>query len=537
MAFDRDVSRRQFLEFMGHGTLAVAGTSLMGSLLGACASAPSRSASGALAGIQPSTADDLILAKGLSYSILSKRGDSINSTERFGDCNDFLSFTPLDPKNPNDGLLWVNHESLLPVFVTGERISKGKPRKREDVMREQFEVGGSILRVKRGSDGRWKAVMNDPRNKRISARTSIPFAWDRPIAGSNRAMGTLGNCGGGTTPWGTILTCEEQHLEFYGDRDYRDGKPAGRMSDSCLFGWETVFDYPPEHYGWTVEVDPRSGIARKLVALGRFGKEGATVAQAKDGRCVVYSGDDEMDRCLYKFIASAPGSLEKGTLYCANIEQGRWIPLSLEETPRLRNYFADQTDLLTRARLAALLAGGTQLDRPEDIEIDPKSGAVFISLTNHSGKANYFGSIMKLVEKGNDPLSLEFEASIYKTGGPETGFACPDNLAFDRNGDLWFTSDISSSSLGKPPYERFGNNGLFLVPMSGPGAGKVVQIASAPIEAELTGPTFSPDGKTLFLSVQHPGEDTKNAATPTSHWPMGAKEPPRSCVVAVEGLA
>lgn len=534
---DQNLSRRRFLEFLCQGAVAAAGTSAVGSLLSACVAAPARPGGGVLKGIAPSSEDALLLAEGLGYSILFKRGDPINVNERFGDCNDFTAFVPLDPAQHSDGLLWVNHEFFMPVFVSGGPIPRNSKRNRDDVLREQLEVGGSIVRIRRGRDGRWEPVRDDSRNRRITAQTRIPFAWDHPIAGAREAVGTLGNCAGGTTPWGTILTCEEQHLEFYGERDYVDGVPGGRAKDTCIYGWETVFDYPPEHYGWTVEVDPRTGQAKKLVALGRFGKEGATVARGKDGRCVVYSGDDEMDRCLYKFIADSPGTLERGTLYCADIAQGRWIPLSLEANPRLKPYFKDQTDLLTRARLAALLAGGTQLDRPEDIEIDPASGAVFVSLTNHAGKGNHFGSILRIQEKEGDPLSLEFESSTFKSGGPETGFACPDNLAFDRKGNLWFTSDISSSSLGKAQYAAFMNNGLFVVPLTGRGAGKVTQVASAPVHAELTGISFSPDGKTLFLSVQHPGEETKDQSVPTSRWPLGGIEIPRSAVVAIEGPA
>ncbi len=495
-----------------------------------------KSATNRLKGISPSGADDLLLAPGLSYSILLKRGDMLNEHEHFGDCADFTAFFPLEKNNPNDGLLWVNHEYFLPLFVTGKSVVKGAKRNKEEVYKEQLEVGGSIVRVRRGADGNWKPVIGDAYNRRITARTVIPFAWHEPIAGSTSAIGMLGNCAGGVTPWGNVLSCEEGYIEYYGDRDYAlGGMPLGRADHTCIFGWETVCDYAPEHYGWTVEINPRTGEAKKLVALGRFGKESATVVQARDGRCVVYSGDDDIDRCLYKFIASRPGSLEVGTLHVANVETGKWIPLTRDSHPMLKKVFKDETDLLVRARLAGLLAGGSQLDRPEDIEVDPVTGAVYVTLTNNRNKGNDYGSIMKIEEAGNDPTALEFKASTFLTGGPATGFACPDNLAFDKNGNLWFTCDISASSLGAGPYAAFGNNGLFYVAMKGPEAGKAVQMASAPVHAELTGPSFSADGRTLFISVQHPGEESKSKDAPTSHWPDGKGTTPVSAVVAIQG--
>jgi len=141
------------------------------------------------------------------------------------------------------------------------------------------------------------------------------------------------------------------------------------------------------------------------------------------------------------------------------------------------------------------------------------------------------------MENDNDPLALRFDYDIFMAGGPETGFACPDNLAFDPAGNLWMTSDISGSRIGAGEYESFGNNGLFFIPMQGEQAGQVVQVASAPVDAELTGPSFSPDGKTLFLSVQHPGERSSAQRGLTSHWPDGGDTIPRPSVVTITGPA
>jgi secreted PhoX family phosphatase len=175
------------------------------------------------------------------------------------------------------------------------------------------------------------------------------------------------------------------------------------------------------------------------------------------------------------------------------------------------------------------------LDRPEDIEIDPLTGHVLVSLTNNFPKGNYHGSILKIREKENDHFSLEFEHETFLAGGEETGFTCPDNMAFDPKGNLWLTSDIPGSLIGSNKFGSFGNNGLYYVPSKGSDAGKVIQMASAPVDAELTGPTFTPDGKTLFLSIQHPGERTTDVNDCTSNWPDGGKAIPKPSVVAIQG--
>jgi secreted PhoX family phosphatase len=180
------------------------------------------------------------------------------------------------------------------------------------------------------------------------------------------------------------------------------------------------------------------------------------------------------------------------------------------------------------------MVGATPLNRPEDIEIDPKTGNIFISLTNNFAVGDYMGKILKIVEKNGDPLSLDFEASTFLMGGKNTGFASPDNLAFDNSGNLWMVTDITGSLIGKDPFTPFGNNGLFKIPLSGPNAGSAIQMGSAPNEAELTGPSFSPDYKTLFLSVQHPGEKSKSLQQLTSHWPQGGDSIPSSAVVAID---
>lgn len=479
--------------------------------------------------IRPTRADALTLAKGFEYSVLIEHGQTLNAAgARFGFNNDYIEWTQIP--GSEDLVIWVNHEYVVPMLLHGKGWSEKLTK--AEVDKDRKEVGGSLIRV-RQTDGKWQIVANDPLNRRIDGTTAIPLIADTPIKGQRSAIGTLGNCAGGKTPWGAILTCEENFENFYPERDSQ----GRRQVTDHPHWWHEYYDEPAEHFGWVVEVNPFTGAAKKLTSLGRFAHECATVRVTRDGRCVVYSGDDKKLGCLYKFVADVPGTLESGTLHVADIRRGRWLSLDRGSNEKLAKAFKNQTDVLVRAREAALMVGGTQLDRPEDIEVDPHSGAVLISLTNNSDRGNYHGAIMRLLEKGDDPAALEFTASEFLAGGGSSGLSCPDNLTFDRRGNLWVTNDVSGKDQLKGAYRNFGHNGLYYVPMSGPDAGKVFQVASAPRHAELTGPKFSPDGRTLFLSVQHPGEYSKNAGSWSSHWPHGGDSKPVPAVVTIQGPA
>jgi len=489
-----------------------------------------------LEGLTASDQDDLLLAKGLDYHTLLKWNDKISDQDTFGFNCDFTCFIPLDQDHPNDGLLWVNHEYVHPLFVSGyDPNNLESSRTVEQVDKEMYHVGGSIVRI-RHENGKWQMVQNDPANRRITAKTPIQVNWDTPIKGKTTVIGSLANCSGGITPWNTFVTCEENYDGFYGETEYDENNTATHRP-SKYYGWEKFYDHPPEHYGWVVEVDPKDGTAQKHIALGRFSHECCTLYQLKDGRVVAYTGDDKNDEHLYKFVSSQPNSLKEGTLYVADTINGKWLALDWESQAVLKNRFKDQTEVLIRAREASKLLGATDLNRPEDIEIDPVTGHVLVSLTNNKGKGDYHGSILKIEETDGAFDALEFKASTYLAGGEENGFSCPDNLAFDQSGNLWMTSDMSGSAMNQPdgPYMPFKNNSLFVIPRYGKEAGKVIRVASAPRDAELTGPWFSPDGKTLFLSVQHPGEQTKDLNNPTSRWPFDADNIPKPSVVAITG--
>mgnify|MGYP001150220213 FL=1 len=541
-------SRKEFISFLGKATL---GAMVAPPFLAGCGNTSTPASTEKvsnesleklkqliLEGLPASDKDDLQLAKGLDYHTVIKWGDKISDKDTFGFNNDFTCFIPLDDKNPKDGLLWVNHEYINPLFVSDfNHRDYEKPeehRTKEQVDKEMYNVGGSIVRVKE-ENGKWQVVQNDPLNRRITAQTPIKLNWDTPIKDKTTVMGTNSNCSGGITPWKTFITCEENYDSCFGETKYdENNNPTHRPS---WYGWEKFYNYPPEHYGWVVEINPKDGSAQKHIALGRFAHECCTLYELKDKRVVAYTGDDKNNEHLYKFVSSKPGSLKEGTLYVANTEKGKWLALDWETQPVLKKKFKDQTEVLIRAREAAKLLGATELNRPEDIEIDPITGHILVALTNNKKKKDYHGSILKIEETNGAFDALTFKATTYLAGGEENGFSCPDNLAFDMAGNLWMTSDMSGSSMNRKdkPYMPFKNNSLFVIPRHGKEAGKVIRVASAPTDAELTGPWFSPDGKTLFLSVQHPGEQTKDLKNPTSKWPFDKDNIPKPAVVAIKG--
>lgn len=544
-----EYNRRKFINFLGKASI---GTVIVPPFLLGCGNmaAPTKKNMevnikalerlGALAieGLAPSNKDDLLLANGLAYHVIVRWGDEIGPKDSFGFNNDFTCFIPFNDDDPTDGLLWVNHEYVNSMFVSGfdatQYTNPDAHRTREQVDKEMYNVGGSIVRIKQTS-GKWEVVKNDPQNRRITAKTPMTLNWDDPIKGASTVIGTHSNCSGGITPWKTFLTCEENYDTFFGETEYDDNdQPLHRPS---IYGWEKFYPYPPEHYGWVVEVDPKDGSAQKHIAIGRYAHECCTLYELEDKRVVAYSGDDHNNEHLYKFVSSKPGSLKEGTLYVADTVHGKWLSLDWESQPKLKERFKNQTEVLVRTREAAKILGATELNRPEDIEIDPVTGNVLVSLTNNYGKNDFHGSILKIAETDGKYDALTFRASTYMAGGEENGFSCPDNLAFDMAGNLWFTSDMSGSKMNKEdgPYMPFKNNSLFVVPRYGKEQGTVIRLISAPNDAELTGPWFSPDGKTLFLSVQHPGEQTTDLANPTSTWPFDGDNLPKPSVVAITG--
>jgi uncharacterized protein len=513
-----------------------------------------------VAAVRPTTADRLVLPRGFRADLIAPWGSEIGSGLTAGFNHDWIGYYPIDllergtdldaphlgylPRRASsrDGILVINHEYTNPLFVGGDTGSG--PKTPQQIAAEQAAVGASVLRVRRDRRGVWAVDASDATYaRRLDATT--PCVLTGPAAaidGGPGAVGTLANCSGGATPWGSALSCEENF------QTYPQPAPAGDGWDPAVYG--------RRHYGWVVEVDPFSPGTppRKHTAMGRFRHENVAIAVGPDRTVVAYMGDDLADSCVYKFVADRRlgpatdrdanlGILESGRLYVADFGNAAWVLLDYATQARLRDartpagapVFTSQADVLADARAAALLVGGTPVDRPEDIEINPVDGAVFVALTNNTGHGNFHGQIVRIAEDGGDPSATSFDWSIFAVGGPQSGFSSPDNLVFDATGNLWMVTDISSSRVGKGIYSFQGNNGLFLLPTRGRDAGTAYQFASGPVDCELTGPAWTPDGGTLFLSVQHPGELSTSAAEPTSRWPNGGDDVPRPSSVAITG--
>jgi secreted PhoX family phosphatase len=456
--------------------------------------------------INASREDQLILAPGFSYDILRSWKDPINSSELFGTNNDYLAFFEL---NKNQALLWVNHEGIDTQYI-------------KDHQEQRKSVGGSVIAIEKQKQ-KWQFSHNPELQEKYNCRydANTPVTYSGPasqILGDY--FGTLANCSGGITPWNTVLSCEENYNHF-----------------TKYYKWKNFKD---EYYGWVVEIDPfnKNCLPVKHTALGRFMHENAATVLAKDKRLVVYMGDDTNDEHIYKYVSknsyqegqeNPSKLLEEGDLYVAQLDsankRGKWKILNLSD-PKLAKKFSSQGELLIETRKAAKIIGATKMNRPEDIEVSPYDNSIFIAQTHNPNQNDKHGSILKIVEDQNDFTSPEFSYSYFLEGGEEAGLTSPDNLAFDNRGNLWVCSDVYGPDLWQADYKFAGNNSLFCIPLRGKEAGKVKRFASAPNGAEITGPCFSKDFKTLFLSIQHPGEFPSK-----STWPTNSE--PRSCVVAI----
>ncbi|MCD0161750.1 PhoX family phosphatase [Deinococcus sp. 6YEL10] len=484
-------------------------------------------------------ADALTLPAGYRYQVLAPWGEKFtNDGREIGFNHDYVGYFPIDMleggQSSTDALLTINHEYANALFVGGNT----KERTPAQVKAEMEAVGVSVVRVrKEGSE--WK-VVPDARNRRIDALTDIeltgPVRGTAPVKGATMVKGSVGNCSGGQTPWGTLLTCEE-NVDGY----------AKAWAGS---GYEAM------HQGWVTEIDPfdPAWTPKKRTGMGRFRHENVAITVAADGRVVGYMGDDMQDACVYKFVSRGrynPADraanlklLEDGDLYVANFGNGSWVLLDYDRNPKLKDakgadgkaLFGNQADVLADARASALAVGGTPVDRPEDIEIHPRTGEVYVALTNNSKHGNYFGQIIKFREAKDDWTATTFLWEVFAVGGPQSGFASPDNLVFDPYGNLWMVTD--NSDLSSNPIKEFhGNNAMFFFATEGPDAGKAQRFAIGPVDAEMTGPVWSPDGKTLFLAIQHPGEDSESLDKLRSNFAAKAgTNVPRPTLVAIEGF-
>lgn len=404
--------------------------------------------------------------------------------------------------------------------------------------------------------------------------------------------GTLNNCSNGYTPWGTYLTCEENWAGYFASRDTELPRHLDRygIRATSRYGWETVqgdefqrfdattsgsdasSDYrnEPNTFGWIVEIDPfdPDSTPVKHTSLGRFGHEGLVFAPVKAGWPVVcYSGDDSQNEYIYKYISrdkyrplrSDNRLLDDGTLYVARFNpdgSGDWLALEIDD-PDFQQacltagvQFRDKGEVLINTRLAADIVGATKMDRPEWGAVHPDTGEVYFTLTNNSSRTeadaanprspNPYGHIIRWREQGRNNIGSQFRWDLYLLAGPQTDsrdpkgrplnddniIASPDGLWFDDEGRLWIQTDMSGGQLSDGP---FGNNQMVV---SDPQTGETKRFLVGPKGAEVTGITATPDFRTLFVNIQHPGEGSTSTDY-TSTWPDGPGRRPRSATVII----
>ncbi|NYE38573.1 hypothetical protein F4692_003723 [Nocardioides cavernae] len=541
------------------------------------------------------TVDDVTVPVGYRWDPILRWGDPIlrgapafdgarqtpeAQAGQFGYNNDYLDIIETS-RNGTRALLVCNHE------YTNEGIMFPPGTDPATVIRTAWAAHGmSVVELRRRRRGeRWTYVPGAPLNRRITLDT--PFAVDGPAAGSDllktaadatgrTVRGTMNNCAGGTTPWGTVLSGEENFNQYFRatGTDPRESR-YGLSPTQDSRNWRSVdprwdattadFRNEPNRFGWIVEVDPTDPTSTpvKHTAMGRFKHEGANVIVNRDGRVVAYMGDDERFDYLYRFVSRdrmQPGNsprarrhnltlLSEGDLSVARFTgdgledgvsdgTGEWIPLTRGGRSMVPGFTVEE--VLVYTRLAADVVQPTKMDRPEDVEPSLRSGRVYVACTNNTDRgkvgkegptepnpraANKDGHVVELVPGHGDHTTDAFtwnlflicgdaaSAGTYFGGwtGPVSPISCPDNVAFDSEGNLWVSTD------GQPSAIRV-SDGLFKVPVEGPERGRVQQFLAVPSGAETCGPVIHDRDGSVFVAVQHPGEDGSWAA-PQSRFP------------------
>jgi secreted PhoX family phosphatase len=418
---------------------------------------------------------DKVFADSPDFDPMNQTAES--QSKQFGYNNDYVGFIPLDGADDH-GLLVVNHEYtnaelMFPNWATIGKDGEGKDKvmigefTKDIVDIEMAAHGGTVIEIRK-QDGKWMPVLDGKMNRRLHVGTEM--ALTGPAAGHDRlktnadtsgtkVFGTLNNCAGGVTPWGTWLMAEENfHGYFIGElpeghpeaENYkRYGAPAG------WYNWGTHHDRfdvskepnEPNRFGWVVEVDPTdpNSVPKKRTALGRMKHEGAESVVNKDGRVVFYCGDDERFDYVYKFVTAAAYNpddraanadlLDDGTLYVARFNADGtldWMPLVHGEGPlNADNGFMSQADVVIEARRAGDLLGATKMDRPEDVQPNAMTGKVYCMLTNNTRRKegdenaanpranNAFGHIIEITETDGDFASTRSTWEILlKCGDP-----------------------------------------------------------------------------------------------------------------------
>lgn len=512
----------------------------------------------------------------------ASRGTAASQATSMGDNTDGMALFEHNGKF----IMAQNNEYTNRSIIYGNRETK-LPENADDVNKGIAAHGISVFEMA-VVDGKWAMVKDSPFNRRITADS--PMDITGPAAGHDllktdadptgtKSLGTWNNCGNGRTPWNTYLTCEENFNGYFSSSDKEFEIPAelkryGVKHDDWGYAWGTVherFDISkninePNRAGYIVEIDPMdpNSTPKKRTALGRFKHENAELVVNGDNSVVVYMGDDERGEFIYKFVADAkydPNGdnsdlLETGSLFVAKFNDdgtGEWRALTPETTG-----MKDQAEISIYSRQAGSAVGATTMDRPEWVAANPNKAEVYCCLTNNKNRgikpnaggdetpvggpnpreANNYGQIVRWMPEGGDHTNTAFSWDLYVIAGNPTVhddiyggsdnvtadnmFNSPDGLAFDSNGMLWIQTDGNYSN--KEEFAGMGNNQMLV---GDPETGEIKRFMVGPKECEITGITWSPDGTTVFVGIQHPGEKGE------SHWPDGGETVPRSAIIAV----
>jgi uncharacterized protein len=544
----------------------------------------------------------------------------------FGQHNDGMHFFPFPATGAggvsNDrGLLCVNHEYVDPGLSVNSASYSTHPLTAEEVAGQIASHGVSVVELRR-IGGEMKVQRPSALARRITGKT--PMRISGPAAGNallktaadptgTMVLGTLNNCAHGFTPWGTYLTCEENFNGYFGTASANlTATPLTALERrygiaAAGFGYrwhekDARFDFranpnEPNRFGWVVEIDPwnPNSMPVKRTALGRFKHESAGHVVGADNKVAVYLGDDERNDYMYKFVcagkfnptnrAANRNLLDSGVLYVAKFNadgSGTWLPLVWGQGGlTAENGFADQGEVLIKARQAADRLGATMMDRPEWVAVHPTTREVYLTLTNNNRRGsnppssnnadgsttaggarppldasnprpdNRYGHILRWNETGGDVGATTFAWDIFVECGdrldPDANhkgniigddLGAPDGLWFDKDGRLWIQTDQQGDGLGD--WANIGGN---VMACADPATRKITRFLTSPSNCEVTGVVTTPNGKTMFVGIQHPGEDwAPGAFTAKSTWPdSGANGPttqaavvkPRSAVVVI----
>ncbi len=603
-------TRRTLLQVGAGG----AASALLAPLLAGCAQQAHAVPRIGFKGIPANLTDRLVVPEGYVASALAQWGEPIgvpgnmpafkidasnsaaDQAVQMGMHHDGLHFYALP--GTQRGLLVMNHEYVDDGLLHSDGL---KTWTAEKVKKSQAAHGISVIEVMQKGQ-RWEMVRPSPLARRITANT--PFAVQGPAAGhammrtaadpaGRTVLGTINNCASGKTPWGTYLSGEENFRFYFGGVDQPDAhQKRWGLGKTAFFGWPAhderfnASKHPNEfnRFGWVVEVDPMDPTSTpiKRTALGRAAHEGAWVAVTKDKRAVVYSGEDARNEYIYKFVSrgsiQSAGNgltqaqanrelLDHGTLYVARFDAngtGVWLPLLHGQGPlTAANGFADQGEVLIKARQASDALAATPMDRPEWLAIDEKNGWVYCTLTNNSSRGtsgnlaadaanpranNVMGHIIRWKEQDDfdgtrfvwNHLVLAGDAAQVRpeAKGNIKGdlYACPDGLSFDAHGTLWIQTDMHASQMYKGELVNLGSNQMLACDTA---TGETRRFLTGPVNCEVTGCAWTPDGRTLFINIQHPGESASDRSDPAapakfSNWPDYAPGGrPRSSTVVI----